>query len=103
MMRLGTNLGNRLCTNLTFNTPYAIFCKDYINVLQQFIFNINAKIVYCFLGRIPPFGGVGAEPCFTCIGFAAIVGRDADVPGVSLGTIFDADGCTLGFSCNLDC
>ena len=52
---------------------------------------------------MPPFGGVGAEPCFTCIGFAAIVGRDADVPGVSLGTIFDADGCTLGFSCNLGC
>ena len=96
MMRLGTNLGNRLCTDSTFNTSYA-------NLLQQFIFDINAKIVYCFLGRIPPFGGVGAEPCFTCIGFAAIVGRDADVPGVSLGTIFDADGCTLGFSCNLGC
>ena len=99
MMRLDTNLGNRLCTNLTFNTPYAIL----INLLQKFIFNMNAKIVYCFLGRIPPFGGVGADPCFTCIGFAAIVGRDADVPGGSLGAIFDADGCTLGFSCNLDC
>ena len=64
---------------------------------------MNAKIFYCFLDRIPPFRGVGAGPCFTCIGFAAIVGRDADVPGVSLGAIFDADGCTLGFSCNLDC
>ena len=102
MMRLGTNLPNRLCTNLTFNTPHENL-KILINLLQRFIFNMNAKIVYCFLGRIPPFGGVGAEPCFTCIGFAAIVGRDADVPGVSLGAIFDADGCTLGLSCNLGC
>ena len=94
MLRLGKNLGNRVCTKLTFDTPYAI---------PQFIFNMNAKIIYCFLGRIPPFGGIGAEPCFTCIGFAAIVGRDAEVPGGSLGAIFDADGCVLGFSCNLDC
>ena len=93
MMRLGTNLGNHVCTKLTF----------LINLLPQFIFNMNAKIIYCFLGRIPPFGGIGAEPCFTCIGFAAIVGRDAEVPGGSLGAIFDADGCVLGFSCNLDC
>ena len=96
MLRLGKNLGNRVCTKLTFDTPYA-------NLLPQFIFNMNAKIIYCFLGRIPPFGGIGAEPCFTCIGFAAIVGRDAEVPGGSLGAIFDADGCVLGFSCNLDC
>ena len=100
MMRLGTNLGNRVCTKLILihHTQFHI-----INLLPQFIFNMNAKIVYCFLGRIPPFGGIGAEPCFTCIGFAAIVGRDADVPGVSLGAIFDANGCALGFSCNLDC
>jgi hypothetical protein len=96
MMRLGTYFGNRSCTNLHV-------IHHIINLLKQFIFNINAKIVYCFLGRIPPFGGVGAEPCFACIGLAAIVGRDADVPGVSLGAIFDADGCILGFSCNLDC